>query len=115
MRAANLLFLILVLLVALASNAPTATASFLTASPSLHRHLLHKRTASHTRRHLLQSCSSCPAASTASATCSAASASQLNTIRAELISKCSSTAFNSNQCCELYSSSNWNTILACAW
>jgi hypothetical protein len=120
MRASNVLgvFLAALVLLALFSSLPTATASKLPLKSVLNRRLLQGSTTTlegsklHSRQ-LLQSCSSCPAA--AGATCSAASASQLNTIRADLISKCSSSGFSTSKCCALYGTSNWDTYAACAW
>ena len=93
--------------------------SALPAKPTLHRHFLQDCTflgsSNSHDRHLLQSCSSCPDTASASAICRTASASLLNTIRADLISKCSSIGFNPSRCCELYTSSNWNLYASCAW
>lgn len=116
MRAGYRACLFLALMLGLFSALPTGTAS--PAKPIFHRRFLQDYTSlgsnnSHAR-HLLQSCSSCPATATASGTCSAASDSLLNTIRADLISKCSTTGFNPSRCCEIYTLSNWNTYAACA-
>jgi hypothetical protein len=66
-------------------------------------------------RSLLQSCDVCPSSSVATAACQAVSQSQVPTIRADLISRCSNVALNPARCCELYSSAQWSAYSGCAW
>ena len=80
-----------------------------------HRRFLKETTYLQGRQLLQGSCGQCPDAATARSTCSAVAASQLNSVRADLISKCSSVDVDPKQCCTLYGTSSWSSYVACAW